>query len=295
MNFAITYATRYRYAEPVLEQHNTLRIRPRSENGQRVHSFELLVEPAARLYRHTDYWGTDVTQFSLSAPHAELAISARARVSTSPDEDPPAGLWDALGAEDYRLESEEYCLWTPAVSHTDVVEELADAAREAASPSSTPLGTALALCDLIRERFEYRPGVTGIKTTVDELIEGGGGVCQDFVNLGMAVLARLGLAGRYVSGYLFTTSGGGSRSEELDTHAWLEVLIPTAGEPIWVGVDPTNGGLAAEKHVKIGHGRFYADVPPIKGTYRGTDEAEHEVAVHMVDLTGDQDSAMIGG
>jgi transglutaminase-like putative cysteine protease len=284
VNFSITYDTIYRYAEPVLEQHNALRIRPQATNGQRVHSFELIVEPQARLYRHTDYWGTDVTEFSLSAPHAELAITARARVSTQPGEEPPVGIWDALGAEDYRLEGDEFSLWSPHVQRTEVIDELARGARSASAASATPLGTALALCELIRGRFEYRQGVTEVGSTVDQLIDAGSGVCQDFVNLALAVLSRLGLAGRYVSGYLFTTNGDSSRSEELNTHAWAEVLIPTASNPVWVGIDPTNGGIAAERHVKIGHGRSYSDVPPIKGIYRGTTRSEHEVAVTMVDL-----------
>lgn len=288
MNFAITYTTLYRYAEPVLEQHNALRIKPISADNQRVHSFELAVEPQARLYRHTDYWGTDVIEFSLSAPHSELGITAKARVSTQPRPDPATGIWEASAAPDYRLEGDEFRLWTPPVARTDFIDELAAAARDAASPDSTPLRTALALCELIRDRFEYRQGVTYVGSTVDELIEGGGGVCQDFVNLGLAVLANLGLAGRYVSGYLFTTKGEASRSEELNTHAWIEVLIPTASPPVWVGVDPTNGGIAAERHVKIGHGRYYADVPPIKGVYRGKDRSDHEVTVTMVDLEKDR-------
>jgi transglutaminase-like putative cysteine protease len=59
---------------------------------------------------------------------------------------------------------------------------------------------------------------------------------------------------------------------EVDTHAWLEVLLPDGGErgePVWVGVDPTNRSRAGEQYVKIGHGRRYDDVPPIKGVYRG--------------------------
>lgn len=284
MNFSITYETVYRYSEPALEQHNALRVRPQTGDGQRVHSFELAVEPQARLYRHTDYWGTDVIEFSLSAPHAELAITARARVSTQLRDEPPAGIWDALGAEDYRLEGDEYCLWTPPVRRTEVIDELAEAAREASAPGSAPLGTALALCEEIRSRFTYEQGVTYVHSPVDHLIEAGSGVCQDFVNIALAVLAKLGLAGRYVSGYLFTTNGNGARSEELNTHAWVEVLIPTASDPVWVGVDPTNGGIAADRHVKIGHGRSYSDVPPIKGVYRGPKRAEHEVSVTMVDL-----------
>jgi transglutaminase-like putative cysteine protease len=71
---------------------------------------------------------------------------------------------------------------------------------------------------------------------------------------------------------------------EVDTHAWLEALLPGSNGdgPAWVGADPTNHRLAGETHVKIGHGRFYGDVPPIKGVYRGSGpEAEHDVSVRM--------------
>ena len=91
-----------------------------------------------------------------------------------------------------------------------------------------------------------------------------------------------------MSGYLFAApSGGGEESVEVDTHAWLEALLPVpgGGEPIWVGADPTNRGLAGESHVKIGHGRHYPDVPPIKGVYRGAATAELEASVTMTRLT----------
>ena len=64
-------------------------------------------------------------------------------------------------------------------------------------------------------------------------------------------------------------------------------LLPASngGGPVWVGADPTNRRLAGETHVKIGHGRFYGDVPPIKGVYRGAGgEADHDVSVRMTRL-----------
>jgi len=70
----------------------------------------------------------------------------------------------------------------------------------------------------------------------------------------------------------------------VDTHAWVEALLPVpdGGEPRWVGADPTNRKLAGDQHVRIGHGRFYGDVPPIKGVYKGAPgEAEHDVNVRM--------------
>jgi transglutaminase-like putative cysteine protease len=74
----------------------------------------------------------------------------------------------------------------------------------------------------------------------------------------------------------------------VDTHAWLEALLPGAeGEgATWVGADPTNRKLAGDEHVKIGHGRFYGDVAPIRGVYRVVGgEAEHEVSVRMTRVT----------
>jgi transglutaminase-like putative cysteine protease len=92
-----------------------------------------------------------------------------------------------------------------------------------------------------------------------------------------------------VSGYLYAAdSANGSESAEVDTHAWLEALLPVpgGGEPVWIGADPTNRGLTGEDHVKIGHGRHYADVPPIKGVYRGGANADLSARVTMTRLEG---------
>ena len=77
-------------------------------------------------------------------------------------------------------------------------------------------------------------------------------------------------------------SDGGAESVEVQTHAWLEGLLPDAdGERRWIGVDPTNRGRAGATHVKIGHGRDYQDVPPIRGVYRGEARAELSAGVEM--------------
>jgi transglutaminase-like putative cysteine protease len=92
----------------------------------------------------------------------------------------------------------------------------------------------------------------------------------------------------YVSGYLFAPGADGTDSAEVDTHAWIEALLPAADcpEPAWVAADPTNPSLAGERHVKIGHGRHYSDVPPIKGVYRGSATAELEHSVRMTRTDG---------
>jgi transglutaminase-like putative cysteine protease len=110
-------------------------------------------------------------------------------------------------------------------------------------------------------------------------------VCQDFAHLALVLLRRHGLAARYVSGYLFAPPPGGESADsaEVDTHAWVEALIPAPGdaEPVWIAADPTNRSLAGEDHVKIGHGRHYSDVPPVKGVYRGSASADLDASVRM--------------
>ena len=143
--------------------------------------------------------------------------------------------------------------------------------------------------ELIPDQFEYRHGATFVDSRVADLLEAGAGVCQDFVHLGLCLLRHHGIAARYVSGYLFAAGSDRSReSVEVDTHAWLEALLPRpdGGEPVWIGADPTNRILAGETHVKIGHGRHYADVPPIKGVYRGGAASALTASVTMTRLEG---------
>ncbi len=88
-----------------------------------------------------------------------------------------------------------------------------------------------------------------------------------------------------MSGYLWAApEDGGTDSVEVDTHAWLEALLPGTdghGEPVWVSADPTNRRLAGETHVKIGHGRFYADVPRSRASTWAGAGSELKAAVTM--------------
>ena len=150
--------------------------------------------------------------------------------------------------------------------------------------AASPPETLELLCELIPDRFEYRPGVTYVGSTVEDLLGMGAGVCQDFAHLALVLLRRRGIAARYVSGYLWAGQDDSSDSLEVDTHAWVEALLPGTdghGEPVWVGADPTNRSLTGETHVKIGHGRFYSDVPPVKGLYMGGASADLTASVTM--------------
>jgi transglutaminase-like putative cysteine protease len=288
MRFAIHYLTEYRYEEPVTDNLNVLRVTPAATPTQEVEDFRVTVDPEARLHRHTDYFGTQVVEFGITRPHEHLTIDVRARAITS---EPPAlleGGWDRLAAGSYRSGAAEYLLPSSIDAQwDDMLAGLRDAIR-----GDTPAATVRALCELIPDRFEYRAGVTYVGSTVEDLLEGGAGVCQDFAHLGLALLRELGIAARYVSGYFYAPSSGDvdAASAEVQTHAWLEALLPAedGGEPRWAGADPTNRRLAGPEHVKIGHGRRYDDIPPIKGVFRGGAGSSMDSSVRMTraDATG---------
>jgi transglutaminase-like putative cysteine protease len=292
VNFAIRYLTQYEYDADVVDNLNALRVKPHGNGRQRCDEFGVRLTPEVRLHRHTDYFGTEVVEFEVSRPHRHLTIDVRARASTKVSADPPQATWDALRDSSYREAGGEFLLQTDDAPGHPGLEQLLATTQAA----SHPLATVLLSSELIPDRFEYRRGATYVDSRIADLLEAGAGVCQDFVHLGLCLLRHHGIAARYVSGYLYAPGrdDDGRESVEVDTHAWLEALLPVpgGGEPVWVGADPTNRILAGETHVKIGHGRHYADVPPIKGVYRGAASAKLDASVTMTRLEGTDPAAI---
>jgi transglutaminase-like putative cysteine protease len=280
MHFAIRYLTEYRYDNAVTDNLNALRVKPATTSTQRCDEFHTRIEPEARVSRHLDYFGTEVLEFGIPSSHEELTIDVRTRVVTAEPAQAETGSWESLLNPSYLDAAGEFALpWhdQPAIAGLEQLQRELRGAH--------PLAALERLCRVIPERFEYRPGATYVGSSVTHLLELEAGVCQDFVHLALVLLRRARIAARYVSGYLWAApEDGGADSLEVETHAWLEALLPGTnghGEPVWVGADPTNRRLAGETHVKIGHGRFYADVPPVKGLYLGGATSELSAAVTM--------------
>jgi len=132
----------------------------------------------------------------------------------------------------------------------------------------------------IHEDFTYDPAATTIDTSVADVLERRRGVCQDFAHLQIACLRSLGLAARYVSGYLRTEAPPGqSQLQGADaSHAWVSVYCPQNG---WTGFDPTNGCPVTDGHIVLGWGRDFQDVSPVKGVVLGGVGSTLRVAVHV--------------
>ena len=112
--------------------------------------------------------------------------------------------------------------------------------------------------------LRYAHGVTGSRTTATEALALGQGVCQDYAHIMIALCRLCGLPARYVSGHLLGEGG---------THAWVEVLLPSADRPteaIALPFDPTHGCEASLSYLTIAVGRDYFDVAPTSGTFRAS-------------------------
>ncbi len=280
MNYDIHYLTQYRYDGTVTDNLNSLRVRPATTSTQRCDEFHVRLDPEARVTRHIDYFGTEVLEFGVARPHDHLVIDVRARVVTKSPPAPPEGQLHELSGDDYLDAAGEFLLPMPNDPNTPIDDIVA------LTTGPTPLATLMNVCQVLPDRFAYQPGATYVGSTVDDFLVAGAGVCQDFAHLSLVVLRRHGIAARYVSGYFFSTREAGddtTDSVEVQTHAWIEALLPGGDDeaPVWVGADPTNRILAGETHVKIGHGRGYSEVPPTKGVYFGSAVGALEVSVKM--------------
>jgi transglutaminase-like putative cysteine protease len=131
--------------------------------------------------------------------------------------------------------------------------------------------------------IEFKPGFTTINTPVEYVVESRKGVCQDFAHLMISGLRNMGLAARYVSGYLETIPPPGKKKlvGSDASHAWVSVYFPTIG---WVEFDPTNNLHPAFNHITISYGRDYEDVAPLKGIVFGSGKQELTVKVDVTRL-----------
>jgi transglutaminase-like putative cysteine protease len=270
MILKVEHTTVFEYEEPVYETATEVRLHPANGAGslQRCASFSLQVNPPAHIFEYTDFYGNRVHHFNLLQSHKRVQIVATSVVETT-----------AGAVEDPVEENEIHLLDFSAESRYVHFDPAICTLSEQFSESGDTFSKALEICRHINSSFRYEPGVTDVHSTSAVVMALGRGVCQDFAHIMIAVCRYLGIPARYVSGYLY---GGGSTPEGQDeaSHAWCEVYC--GAEKGWCGFDPTHKTLLVdERYIKIGSGRDYADVPPVRGTYKGTSSETLHVAVRV--------------
>ena len=289
MIYDIRHVTTYSYESPVSFARCSLRLEPRSGDGQQLvsHTVDIRPKPADRTVRR-DFFGTHTESVLIETAHRSLRIDSRSRVSVSRQalgRTAPSPSWESV--RDVAFEATSLGPSSPIgyVFASPLVPVLGPVTAYAAASFPPGQGILVGAVDLmhrIRTEFKYDPKATVISTPLKEVFEKRHGVCQDFAHVMIAGLRGLGLPAAYVSGYLRTMPPPGKpRLQGADaTHAWVSVWC---GEEIgWVGFDPTNDLLVENDHIVLAVGRDFSDVSPVDGIIVGSRKQKLAVAVDVL-------------
>jgi transglutaminase-like putative cysteine protease len=285
MDYRITHRTMYDYTDGVTVSHHAARLMPVTGPTQRSSRFSMSISPVPSVRKESrDYFGNHVCFFAIQEIHRHLEVVASSYVtvdapatpdlsSSPPWEEVASRFRDPVSPTD--VAPYEFCLDSPLVRLTP---EYAAYARESFAPGTPLLIGARDLMRRIRDDFRYDSVATTNATPLEEVWRKRHGVCQDFAHMGIACLRSLGLAARYVSGYLRTyPAAGGQRLVGADaSHAWFSVYCPNSS---WVDFDPTNDVMPTDEHITVAIGRDFRDVSPLSGILTGG--GEHEVRVSV--------------
>src|SRR6266850_453293 len=266
MKLHVVHRTTYRYAGPVTQNLNEVRLKPMSADGQVCDSFSLTTQPVSRLSSYLDFYFNYVEFFEVQEPHKELTIESVSTVTTHSRSLPR----DAVTAPTTRLPEclqlercYDFIQPSALVAVSPLVWRLA---LDASAGNTDVWQCALAIMRFIYSGFSYVPNATSVNTHMSEVLEQRRGVCQDFAHVLLGMCRAMKIPARYVSGYLYNEPTGQLTGAQA-SHAWCEVFVPDFG---WRALDPTNNQQADRHYVKLAVGRDYADIVPVQGYYKGT-------------------------
>jgi transglutaminase-like putative cysteine protease len=281
MKLEVCHRTRYQYARPVSDSFNEARLQPTSADGQECAHFLLKVLPPTRLTHYRDFHLNIVHLFDISEPHDSLTVEAASLVTTSGDRVLPEHLETTpLTALPALVELDRCYDFLQASAYIELNPEVWRAALDLTAGVTDTWQAALTVMRGLHRDFTYDPDATHVRTHMMDALRQRQGVCQDFAHVMIGLCRVLKIPARYVSGYLYNGPAECLRGAQA-SHAWVEVYLPGHG---WRGLDPTNNKQPDEHYIKIGSGRDYSDVSPIKGTYRGA--GEHKMTVEVLVTTG---------
>jgi len=273
--FKIHHITKYIYDSPVSESVNEIRVYPLQGNDQEILQQDLIITGDPEIQLYTDYWGNKTGFFNVLESHHELKIESRVIVRTA--QEPIGDSGDGMLEDLVPLVNGSMLL--KELNSPDSIrnQPLIDAICKQLLTDGKTVSQLVQDCSsYVFNQFKYTKGITTIETTVDEILEHQGGVCQDFAHLLLQMLRTLAIPCRYVSGYICPNKNG-MRGEGA-THAWVEAYIPGAS---WRGIDPTNNIWVSSNHVKLAVGRSFKDCSPVKGTFKGSSRQQLYVFVSV--------------
>ncbi len=281
MKLHVLHRTRFKYGASVRESFNEVRLQPVSNETQTCHNFLLKVLPTAKLSHYLDFYLNYVHLFEIVQPHTDLVVEANATVTT------PAGPAIAAELQPAPLAAIGECMrldrcydFLQSSTYVEVGADLWRLALDAIDGQTDAWQAAQAIMRFIHREFRYQAASTHAHTHMREVLQVRTGVCQDFAHVMLGLCRAVKIPARYVSGYLYNGPADQLKGAQA-SHAWVEVYVPGHG---WCGLDPTNSRQPDGHYVKVAVGRDYADVSPVKGTYRGTAKRQLQVEVLVTRL-----------
>lgn len=290
IRYKVVHETTYEYSSQVSSSRQIAHLTPRETPWQQLVSHQLTIDPEpSETTEGIDYFGNKYVSVFIEEPHNELVVRAESEVIvasqgiTPATESPPweeavvaRGDWQPgldLEAEQYRVPSPTVPLYTKARAYGAISFQ----------PGRSWLAAMLDLTQRIKKEFVYDTEATTIETGVFKVLDEKRGVCQDYAHLMISALRSLGIAARYVSGYVLNRprDGGMLLTGADASHAWVAAHCPGLG---WVAFDPTNGKLADQEFVTLGWGREFLDVTPLRGVVLGSATQKLSVAVSVTPL-----------
>lgn len=277
--YSIRHELKFRYDAPVRGSVMTLFLSPVRDRRQQVHNLSIETDPGGATFEFRGPFGNQGRYFDRPGSHRALRIVARSSVEISRPDAMPANAapdsWETL-ASAIRT-PELWLMLEPSRFAQPSSAALAQfTSAHGIERQDDVLKSIRALLACLYEAFEFSPGTTAADSPIEHILESGRGVCQDYAHVMISVLRGWGVPARYVSGYLGPDDNQTSTNE---SHAWVECWLPGLG---WRGFDPANNCDCDERHVRAAVGRDYADVPPVRGVFRGTANSTLTTRVEVV-------------
>ncbi|MGB3259688.1 alpha-E domain-containing protein [Paenisporosarcina sp.] len=282
MKYRIEHTNIFDYDSWVDQSMNSIRLKPRTDECQRLLSYRTDITPVALTKEHVDIWGNSVESFFIADHHKHLEVKATSVVSIQKSP------W--IHRIDYSPEmhaifhselfSNHYLAYLSNTAYTYLSPEQMEQVDKDLGQMANPVQYAIDVMGYLFNRFTYDGSSTNVSTKAVESFDLKKGVCQDIAHVMLGILRNKHIPARYVSGYLYVGENSALVGDAA-SHAWVEVMVPGIG---WVGLDPTNNVEALENHIRVGVGRDYGDVSPVQGVYRGGNhKLDVKVSVSLID------------
>lgn len=281
MKFRVSHLTHYDYDETVAFSPHTLYLRPRESALLRVSRFRVSVTPHAKLTTGRDAFDNPVIWAHFWDRAKAMDIRSEFEIETL-----ETNPFDFIVRPDAVIFPFQYDAYERYVLAPYLAAPAADASDGIQNWMTRyfprrPAETVVLVSELNRALFAsltHRSREHGGPTPTAITLASGGGACRDLALVGVGVCRSLGLAARYVTGYLFTAAND-ERADSNAMHAWTEVYLPGAG---WKGFDPSHGIFCTDTYIPVAHAPTPECISPVQGSYYSTVHVPSELKVNVL-------------